>query len=480
MKAKILTILLLLTTGWLSAQNLKKEVVYFDYDKSELTSKSVDQLDQLATEIRHHDIVRITITGHTDSDGSNRYNDGLSRRRADEVKLFLAAKGIDTSKVSLMFYGEQKPVASNEIPTEKYRNRRVEIIVEYQTQNPEELTPKYRFIEVVSNRDTSIVLNKKGTTLHIPSDAFEYEDGSPVYGRVNLRYKEYRNSADMAFSQIPMFYYSNGMQYAFNSSGMFELYGMYKDQPVKIARGKTLKIDYALAKQNPDIAFYRLNDDRKNWNRIQEIEKLANEDFPIVMEGIKPMFAHSTKAQRRWLIHIGKFKMFRLKDKTIAPGERIVGWERKEIEVSNKQTGSLLASGMNAGHTYPDIVRGLNVGSFGVYNCDQAYRIPNQVAIRPNFTDEKGNPINNGHVLSMMDLNYNGAFSYDPVNFSCDAKGKIALALFTNDGELFIMSPDEFSKMNITSGGEYTFTMKNMTDRITSSDDLADYLGIKL
>ncbi len=80
----------------------------------------------------------------------------------------------------------------------------------------------------------------------------------------------------------------------------------------------------------------------------------------------------------------------------------------------------------------------------------------------------------------MMDLNYNGAFSFDPKRFTCSGTGKNALVLFTKSGKLYIMEPSKFKEMNILKSGTYTFTMKEMTHEIKSSDDLAKYLGITL
>ncbi|MCB0735563.1 MAG: OmpA family protein [Bacteroidetes bacterium] len=478
---KILTtVMLFLLVQIVSAQNQLSDVVHFNYDQSDLTSQASSELDELISRLDNHKIYQITLSGHTDSDGSNEYNEGLSARRVDAVRTYLLEHGISSEHIQLSTWGETKPVAANNVLSEKYKNRRVEITVEFESSIPKGFTGSFQEIKVRSNGDTSIVLDEKGTLLHIPADAFVYDGGS--CDEITLRYKEYRNSADMAFSQIPMNYTSGGITYRFSSSGMFELYGSCDRHPVKIAPGKSLKIDYALARQNPDIAFYRLKDDRSNWDRIQEIEKLpGNDGAEVANFKNQGLFQPNVQRKKRWLIHLGPVKIIRLKDKIIDRGDRLVGWNKVPIQNAGKQDGTLLAEGADAGHTYPDIIKGLNVGDFGVYNCDQAYRMSAPVTVRANFVNEHGMPVKDGTVLSMIDMNYNGAFSYSPLSFQCDVKGKNALALFTQSDQLYVITPDEFKKTDLSDGQViHTIKLKNVTQEIHNSDELASYLGIAM
>lgn len=170
-----------------------------------------------------------------------------------------------------------------------------------------------------------------------------------------------------------------------------------------------------------------------------------------------------------------------MKDKIIDRGDRLVGWNKVPIQNAGKQDGTLLAEGADAGHTYPDIIKGLNVGDFGVYNCDQAYRMSAPVTVRANFVNEHGMPVKDGTVLSMIDMNYNGAFSYSPLSFQCDVKGKNALALFTQSDQLYVITPDEFKKTDLSDGQViHTIKLKNVTQEIHNSDELASYLGIAM
>lgn len=134
--------------------------------------------------------------------------------------------------------------------------------------------------------------------------------------------------------------------------------------------------------------------------------------------------------------------------------------------------------GGDAGHSFAKIVTGLRANKLGVYNCDQIYRVKNRVNIQANYIETDGTPIKNGYLISMIDLNYNGAFSFSPSNFICSASGKNVIVLFSKEGDLYILDHGKFTNMNISESGKYTFMMKNMTDQLKTSEDLAKYLNL--
>ena len=71
----------------------------------------------------------VIAVGHTDSVGSDKYNDRLSQRRADSVKAYLVSKGIEPNRIYTEGKGEKQPVASNKTKEGRAKNRRVEIEV---------------------------------------------------------------------------------------------------------------------------------------------------------------------------------------------------------------------------------------------------------------------------------------------------------------------------------------------------------------
>ncbi|CAA9889070.1 OmpA/MotB domain protein [Candidatus Methylobacter favarea] len=103
--------------------------VLFATGKAELNSGSQNNLYQLTTFLRENPDRNILIEGHTDSVGSEDMNLRLSLRRADSVANFLAANGIERSRIATKGYGEAYPKDSNDTVTGRQYNRRVELIV---------------------------------------------------------------------------------------------------------------------------------------------------------------------------------------------------------------------------------------------------------------------------------------------------------------------------------------------------------------
>lgn len=107
----------------------------FDYDKSNLRPAGKERLDTVAAKIKAGATVtqggaavsEIKVVGHTDSRGSDAYNQKLSERRAASVKAYLVEKGVDGSMIHTSGMGEKSPVASNKTDEGRQQNRRVEI-----------------------------------------------------------------------------------------------------------------------------------------------------------------------------------------------------------------------------------------------------------------------------------------------------------------------------------------------------------------
>ena len=102
---------------------------FFDFDKSVLKPEGKAKLDDLASKVQNINLEVIIAVGHTDSVGSDAYNQKLSVRRAEAVKAYWVSKGIDKSRVYTEGKGEKQPVASNKTADGRAKNRRVEIEV---------------------------------------------------------------------------------------------------------------------------------------------------------------------------------------------------------------------------------------------------------------------------------------------------------------------------------------------------------------
>jgi OOP family OmpA-OmpF porin len=102
---------------------------FFDFDKSVLKPEGRAKLDDLVSKIRDVNLEVIIAVGHTDSIGTDAYNQRLSVRRAEAVKAYLVSKGIERNRVYTEGKGEKQPVADNRTKEGRAKNRRVEIEV---------------------------------------------------------------------------------------------------------------------------------------------------------------------------------------------------------------------------------------------------------------------------------------------------------------------------------------------------------------
>ena len=102
---------------------------FFDFDKSVVKPAGKEKLDDLISKIKGINLEVIIAVGHTDSVGSDSYNQKLSVRRSEAVKAYLVSKGIEKNRVYTEGKGEKQPVASNKTAEGRAKNRRVEIEV---------------------------------------------------------------------------------------------------------------------------------------------------------------------------------------------------------------------------------------------------------------------------------------------------------------------------------------------------------------
>jgi len=103
--------------------------VLFDFDKAVIKPEGKSKLDDLAAKVKAINLEVVIAIGHTDSIGSDAYNQKLSVRRAESVKAYLVSKGVEPNRIYTEGKGEKQPVASNKTADGRQKNRRVEIEV---------------------------------------------------------------------------------------------------------------------------------------------------------------------------------------------------------------------------------------------------------------------------------------------------------------------------------------------------------------
>jgi hypothetical protein len=385
--------------------------------------------------------------------------------------------------------------------------------------------------QYVINATTENTLSySSGTKIHIPANAMVDKNGKTITGNVQIEYTEFRNQADIALSGIPMTFESNGLNYNFTSKGMYEIRGYQNNEELFLK--KPITVDFNCTSSTENTSFFVLDEKKGEWKEIHPIENVKIIDNKSVNKQVKVAAAqlnpnvewatinaeinNKTKAlgksitttpfdentsicemdKNAWKTYIQLKESNELEMFNIKPYEKL----ERSIKISKVDAtkfvnmilfngdivqgfsespfnGTLLAEGANAGHSYPNLVKGLNSKSFGVYNCDQIYRVGNPTTISPSYVDKNGVEIKDLEVACVMDLTYNGSFSFDPKYITLNKDGKNAILLFTKDKSVYIAYPKESSSIDYTAK-KIVITMNDITASMKTSDDLAKLLGI--
>lgn len=104
-------------------------IVYFDFDKSNIRDDQRPTLDAMIPILQANTGIKIRIEGHTDSRGSDEYNQALGMRRANTAMRYLVSKGIDAGRIEVVSYGEERPAVQGESEDAWAKNRRDEFVI---------------------------------------------------------------------------------------------------------------------------------------------------------------------------------------------------------------------------------------------------------------------------------------------------------------------------------------------------------------
>jgi len=102
-------------------------VVYFDFDKFTLSTKSIQTLKSVVRAMNENPNMLITVSGHADERGTREYNLALGQRRGDAVKDYLLLNGINDNRVTVKSFGEEYPLVTGSNEASWSKNRRAEI-----------------------------------------------------------------------------------------------------------------------------------------------------------------------------------------------------------------------------------------------------------------------------------------------------------------------------------------------------------------
>ena len=266
MTRTFLTILLQLMLGSniLWAQT-PKEAVLFASDQYELTETATKLLDEQYNQVSKQLLYHITLTGHTDADGSPAYNLALSQKRAAAVRDYLLDKGIGSDKINIRASGEERPVASNAHEQQKQQNRRVEVLIEYMSADLRDLFKTHskqpQFFKVQAGENIDIRGNE-GTIVKIPKAALIKSNGQNAEGRIEIELKEFYTKADMLMADL----HTMSGNEILESAGMIYISATASGEKLNLKKGIKISIEFA-SEKNPEMETFigETQNNQLNW-----------------------------------------------------------------------------------------------------------------------------------------------------------------------------------------------------------------------
>src|ERR1035437_9028843 len=133
----------------------------------------------------------------------------------------------------------------------------------------------YTTYKVIAEKGASLDF-KTGSKLVIPQNAFVDDNGKPVKGQVELRYREFHDPIDFFVSGIPMTYDSAGVKYQFESAGMMEMLAYQDGKPVNMAPAKSINVELASNYKGTEYNLYKLDTVKNNWACLGKDKVVAN------------------------------------------------------------------------------------------------------------------------------------------------------------------------------------------------------------
>lgn len=109
-----------------AAQNVRG-IVYFEFDSSDISNQAASILDEQVAFLASNPTAKVLVAGHTDERGSREYNHALGERRAQAVRSYLAAKGVNNAQVETISYGEERLAVAGTDEASHAQNRRAEL-----------------------------------------------------------------------------------------------------------------------------------------------------------------------------------------------------------------------------------------------------------------------------------------------------------------------------------------------------------------
>jgi hypothetical protein len=283
----LMTTFLLFLIPLLSFSQVKSSQVYFDVAKHELTESAKKVLDQMYADVLQKGYSEIQVSGFTDADGGNAYNQNLSLRRTNAVTQYLIAKGLEPNQFVKNWYGETKSDGELATADVKQKNRRVDIQVKLYDFNTFENVLK----ELQGDRTQKFVLKDDGaqtitcsggTSFNIATRAFKNEEGKSVKNSgVQLLIQEFPSMEDAFLFNLST-QTENGI---LESGGMLKIDIFKNGQKLSPNGPNTFVVNMPTQNRQMEMEVFVAEDvtnqNAVGWQSTSEPFNLVNDNIPV-------------------------------------------------------------------------------------------------------------------------------------------------------------------------------------------------------
>ena len=203
--------IILLCSYFLNAQTSIQQTFYFETDKHELTDETLVLVEKICAEAQEAEVGSITISGFTDSRGSDEYNIALSERRANAVREALSNCLPETVELIVEWKGENLPIGDNLVTEGRALNRRVEVgyeltaITEPVVDQPDpfaDYRQSIRQSHIIDPTIDNAITGDEGFVFIIPRYAFKCPNGNTTKHKVKFEFEEYASIESMVMGQL--------------------------------------------------------------------------------------------------------------------------------------------------------------------------------------------------------------------------------------------------------------------------------------
>jgi hypothetical protein len=294
------------------------------------------------------------------------------------------------------------------------------------------------------------------------------QQGNPVRGSYEIQYRQINDKAAMAFSGIPMNFNADKEDYNFSAAGIFEVRAFKDGEELKVAPGKKLSLDFEADKRKSGMNLYYFDEQNDTWKvtdeKIRFPKRGAYEEEFDSVSFIADVEAFNKKEELKKQGPQRDGNTFNLGSTSLMP-EGI----KKAEKDKGPDPGKYLVR-----HFYnPRMIKELSLRSFGAYNLSEVYKVENQIAVDAEYRDKDKNLIDDAHMLTVIDMNYNAAYSFKPGEFICNSLANNVFLLWTKEGKIYSFVKRSTVKMKT---GSYSLTMEDLSNEIESIADLKRYL----